>query len=91
MNVPAWSLLRECAVQQKNWTAAELVPCLLDPNRRESRLRPCVVIFSATLNPKLQIAFAKMHGITKAQLSLRQRPLRRILANPTRSHREWTS
>jgi hypothetical protein len=38
-----------------------------EPNGREGRLRPHVVIFG-DVKPELQIAFAQLHGISKSQL-----------------------
>lgn len=55
------------APYSKKLAAQELVDCLLDPTAAKAACGPMSSFFG-DVQPKLQIAFAEMHGISHDQL-----------------------
>jgi hypothetical protein len=67
MNNPILVLTTVNAPYGKKLDAQELAHCLLDPTAAKAACGP-VSSFFGDVNPELQVAFARMHGIMHAQL-----------------------
>ena len=67
MNSPLLVLTTVNAPYSNKLDAQELVHCLLDPASAQAACGPMSSFFGDVI-PELQIAFAEMHGVSKAQL-----------------------
>jgi hypothetical protein len=67
MNSPLLVLTTINASYSKKLDAQGLVHCLLDPSSAKAACGPMSSFFGEVM-PELQVTFAEMHGITKAQL-----------------------
>lgn len=67
MNSPTLVLATTNAPYGKKLDAQGLVACLLDPVAAQEACGPMSSFFG-DVQPELQIAFARMHGITETQL-----------------------
>ena len=67
MNIPVLVLATVNAPYGKKLSVQELVHCLLDPSAAKAACGPMSSFFG-DVEPELQIAFARMHGIKRDQL-----------------------